>query len=286
MLFSHEFINQLPRCPFQDYFWGFITLWGNELILILILLWFLYRGYQKIVVIAGSSFFLSIFFNALLKALFALPRPSIEKLSLEVQPLAIQFAEGTFGFPSGHAQIAAGFYLLLGILYPYRWKIFFFFLSITIPYSRIYLGVHFLGDILGGYLLGLLIAFFSYRYIEKLYTFLSKEPILIGSILTSLGILIGAIINYPYLWKTTGALVGFLFSISLIYQKEKNLREEPLPWSKSFLIYYAIGVLAVFLIKVLFSFLPAWAFLDMLEYASITFFAVYIYSYNFIEAYY
>ncbi len=75
------------------------------------------------------------------------------------------YTETSFSFPSGHATIAAAFY---GFVVYYLWRqtqmwsrrlnILFIGVLFTaaIGFSRLYLGVHFLSDVLGGYLLGLL----------------------------------------------------------------------------------------------------------------------------------
>jgi len=75
------------------------------------------------------------------------------------------YAETSFSFPSGHSTTAAALY---GFAVYFLWrqaatfgtrlKILFagIFLVAAIGFSRLYLGVHFLSDVLGGYLLGLL----------------------------------------------------------------------------------------------------------------------------------
>jgi membrane-associated phospholipid phosphatase len=59
------------------------------------------------------------------------------------------------GFPSGHASIAIVFWGALALLFQKRWlSILSATLMVLIPFSRIYLGVHFLADVIGGIILG------------------------------------------------------------------------------------------------------------------------------------
>jgi len=67
-----------------------------------------------------------------------------------------------FSFPSGHAMVAAAFYLFVGYLawrlLPGRWRIICAALLVTIAFliglSRLYLGVHYLTDVVAGYIAG------------------------------------------------------------------------------------------------------------------------------------
>ncbi len=102
-----------------------------------------------IVVLAGSSAF-----TALGKLVIHRPRPSV---ALYVEP--------TYSFPSGHASIAAALYgFLVYILFRNPGRMRFKIISLIcgilavllIGLSRLYLGVHFLSDVLGGYLEGIL----------------------------------------------------------------------------------------------------------------------------------
>lgn len=98
--------------------------------------------------IAGCGIFVYV-----LKYLIARPRPV---------GLAL-ISEDSFSFPSGHAAISVAFY---GVVIFCLWKIFqkkfarWLILSagaaliLFIGFSRIYLGVHYFSDVVGGYLLG------------------------------------------------------------------------------------------------------------------------------------
>jgi membrane protein DedA with SNARE-associated domain/membrane-associated phospholipid phosphatase len=122
--------------------------------LLLVVIFFLWNKREYviplIVTVTGSGMF-----NLLGKVAFHRQRP----------PGVGVYAETSFSFPSGHAAIAAALY---GFAVYFLWRraetwgrrlnILFagIFLVAAIGFSRLYLGVHFLSDVLGGYLLGLL----------------------------------------------------------------------------------------------------------------------------------
>jgi len=102
----------------------------------------------------------------------------IGKLSLHrTRPdgLVPVYVENSYSFPSGHATIATAFYgFLIYILWrntkSWTYKINILFAGLVliaaIGLSRLYLGVHFLSDVLSGYLLGLLWLIISVSIVE------------------------------------------------------------------------------------------------------------------------
>lgn len=99
--------------------------------------------------------------NIILKNIFARERPDILRL----------ISETGYSFPSGHAMINASLYTML-ILMIFRfirsipWKLSLsalcVALTLLIGYSRIYLGVHYAGDIIGGWLIGFVVSVLVY----------------------------------------------------------------------------------------------------------------------------
>ena len=70
------------------------------------------------------------------------------------------------GFPSGHTSIAVAFGGALALLFRKKWlNILVLILIFLIPFSRIYLGVHFMADVLGGYLIGLVMLWSFYKLV-------------------------------------------------------------------------------------------------------------------------
>lgn len=96
--------------------------------------------------------------NNILKAIFRRPRPE-ESLRL--------VNETNFSFPSGHAMISIFFYLTIIILINksnFKCKnilnLILLLIIILIGISRIYLGVHYFSDVIGGYLIAVSIIVF------------------------------------------------------------------------------------------------------------------------------
>lgn len=113
--------------------------------------------------------------NATLKDSFEDPRPD---------PIYQLIPAGEGGFPSGHAQGAVLFWY--GLAFELRRPWFFIpatFMTLAIAFSRIYLGVHDLEDVLGGLFVGavLLVSFYgALPHVSKLCQSLGPLPILPG----------------------------------------------------------------------------------------------------------
>jgi len=70
---------------------------------------------------------------------------------------------GRYGLPSGHTAIQTSLWIGLVLLFRKKWLLNLAILSIVLTFlSRMYLGVHYPGDILGGLVLGLIIVFSVY----------------------------------------------------------------------------------------------------------------------------
>jgi len=94
-------------------------------------------------------------FKPILKLLFAAPRPYW--ISAAVTPFLY---ESSFGIPSGHAQDAVALWGIMAAGINRRWAwILAFVLAFFIGISRLYLGVHFVHDVVAGWIIGSLMLF-------------------------------------------------------------------------------------------------------------------------------
>lgn len=106
---------------------------------------------------------------------------------------------GSYGFPSCHAANTFGLAFFISFLFRERWlTVFFMGWALLTCYSRIYLGVHYPGDLLVGALIGLLAAYLVYLLFMKVSRHKTMKelhhayaPIWVGG-LTIVGILLYA----------------------------------------------------------------------------------------------
>ncbi len=133
---------------------------------------------------------------------------------------ATRQAEGVEnGFPSGHTSIAIAFWGALAFLFRKRWVTFLCAsLMLLIPFSRIYLGVHFLADVIGGLVLGAIILATFYVIIlkpDKLASFENKYQYAIGP-----NALTGVLLLPPFLFmlilhQEIFVLLAFMLGLGL-----------------------------------------------------------------------
>lgn len=159
--------------PHLDSLFEFLTFLGDEefyLILLPLVYWSIDRRFGvRLTIVALFSAVV----NTAAKEVLAQPRPF--EYSSDVGQLV---AAGGYGLPSGHTQSAVVIWGFVAVEGRRRWLWGTAALLATgIALSRIYLGVHFPTDVVGGLLIGALILFGWYRYGEDLTERVGRLPL-------------------------------------------------------------------------------------------------------------
>ena len=152
------------RSPVLSIFFENISLAGYPTFLILFISFgYFYWSPSRFSRVA-MLLFISAFINAFLKDFFQDPRPDIQ--------LMLDPKVGTsYGWPSGHAQIAVTLWGLLAYELKNKWiTIGALTLIALIAFSRMYLGVHDFGDVFSGLVIGsFILLIWHYAIIYKFY---------------------------------------------------------------------------------------------------------------------
>ena len=205
MLAFYQAIQSIHN-PSIDAFFILLSFIGSEptyIVLITVLFWNVDKrfGFRLAVL-----FLTSMAFNSFLKDMFHTQRPIGQP---GVRSIFLSSATGN-SFPSGHSQGVATFY-------PYVWqrwrrqKVWLgigIFMILGIGFSRLYLGVHWPGDVLGGYLIGALIVLGFQRLDQTLL----KLPISLSAKLllsTTLPLLFLLVYHTREGWQMVGFVIGF-----------------------------------------------------------------------------
>ncbi len=102
--------------------------------------------------------------NEIFKHGFERLRPTHDPDLQSIVKTVRNYRGGKFGFVSGHATNTMGLAVFTSLLFRNKfYSLFIFIWSLAIGYSRIYLGVHYPGDVLGGMILGALLGFGIYK---------------------------------------------------------------------------------------------------------------------------
>lgn len=152
------------RTPFLNFFFYNISLTGYPIFLFLFIAFGYFFWSPHRFSRVAMLLFISAVINSFLKDLFQDPRP----------PIDLMLDEGTgtsYGWPSGHAQIAVTLWGLLA--YELKNKL----ISIgaisfilLVAFSRMYLGVHDLGDVFAGLLIGgFILLLWHFAVVYKVY---------------------------------------------------------------------------------------------------------------------
>lgn len=158
-----DFIQRF-RTPVLDVFFKYLTILGNhgEIWIAIILFLYLCKREKRVAKFALFALVIEAFLIFLIKNIVQRPRPFI---SNPVVSLILNNPSG-YSFPSGHAASAfavATFLYLRNI----RYKKFIILIAFLMAFSRLYVYVHYLSDVLVGSLIGILVGIFTNYLYER-----------------------------------------------------------------------------------------------------------------------
>ena len=259
------------RTPFLNIFFDLVSLAGYPTFLILFLSFgYFYWSPEKFSRIA-MLLFISGLINGYVKDYFQDPRPAMEFM---LDPRIGQ----SYGWPSGHAQIAVTLWGLIAIEFKKNWLTTFCILMIgLVSFSRMYLGVHDIGDVFAGLSIGITIL--AIWYIASIYKFND----LLSNKLWIVAILFSQIIYYlsypthtnhePSAWFL-GVMFGWYVFASDIEINKSELIKIPVVLISTILVFITmivisnineaitvqgiIGVLVSYILGITFSLIVTW----------------------------
>jgi membrane-associated phospholipid phosphatase len=228
--------------PTLDFPFKALTFLGDETFYLLFMPFFYWCIDRRVGARLFFLLLLSAYLNATAKMLADQPRP----FAYDQRVQAIVHAGGG-GLPSGHTQNAVVIWGYLSIRSgkTLAWLIA-GFLMLGIPISRIYLGVHFPTDLLGGYLLGGLILILFLKLAPRLENWLDCQGFAWQLTISLVGPLVLMLLN-PAGNKQVLSMLSTLMGVCTGFVLERRLVKfacAAVWWKK--LIRYLLGVVILF----------------------------------------
>jgi membrane-associated phospholipid phosphatase len=225
MVFFDPTIIIILQSLLPYFVWELLNFLGDPLIYVMLLgiaFWCINKREGKIAIMLVMF---SNFINILLKYAFGMPRPPA---SLRQNPEYV--ADQSYGFPSGAAQTASTFWGWVTMQLRRWWIAIISGIFITIAaLARMGLGLHFLGDVIGGIIVGIILvtwAYFLVPYLEpqwkRLPAFLQDRLLPIISVAFFFIYFAAYAFGLPYFPSENVAIsmgVVFGFSAGLVLEK-------------------------------------------------------------------
>lgn len=242
MQFDNAFLHAVQAISSQplDLIMAGITILGNPIFWLMIVAFLYWQGKEHESFHLANIIAISSIVVGAIKNIAARPRPSANDFKV----VSIDnYSFDTNSFPSGHSSlIAANFFYLKNFLKK-KLKIIFAIIVVLVTFSRLYLGMHYLTDVIAGLVIGIIIGWAYYRLAGKiahsrLHLTKSGDAIAITAILAAAIILVGIMQSIPLSAALVGYYLGF-FSL-----KEIGLHERKLSRNK-FITKQAIGFIVL-----------------------------------------
>lgn len=228
LLFGEEILNRMHIAAgsWLDVVMPVITATGSETFYMVALPVLYWCWDRRKTLYVGAVFLTAMSVNDVLKNIFNHPRPDPANLLPGIRELASRYMPAGPGFPSGHAQGSVSFWGTIALLAgTATTRIICLAMILLVSYSRLYLGVHFLGDVIGGFILGILcliVIIPAATISEKHYH--SINPVFLTVVLIVLPIIIYAALPGIHISNNMGAISGFLIGALL---GEERIRFNP-----------------------------------------------------------
>ncbi|MBQ6079917.1 MAG: phosphatase PAP2 family protein [Muribaculaceae bacterium] len=154
---------------FQDFLWWMVSAKWASLLMALALLWVLLHQNRRHALLVLAMVVLAFVVadqlsSGVIKHLVERLRPTREPALNNLLHIVNDYRGGMYGFVSSHAANSFAAATLLALVIRYRVvTLSLFSWAVLQCYSRVYLGVHYPGDILGGIVVGVLVGWLVWR---------------------------------------------------------------------------------------------------------------------------
>jgi len=242
IVFSH-FVQNFSNASLDSFFLV-ITQLGNPALWIVLSAFLYWKGDEK------KSFFITsvILFSS---ALVGILKPAIGRLrpSSEEFRVLVQESFSFYALPSGHATTIAGIFGFYWEKFKKNARVIGLLVVFLVLLSRIYLGAHYLGDVLigglFGFLIGRLVHYLEQRYVKLKF---NQKKILkeIGLITVIVLAIIVALLFRSF--ELSSGLLGYfagVFAFKLMNMDSRRLTGKPL-WVKEIFGFAGLGIIGFF----------------------------------------
>ncbi|MFD3157869.1 phosphatase PAP2 family protein [Haloimpatiens sp. FM7330] len=252
-----KFIQSFSNSFLDSFFTG-VTMLGEQYFTILFVLVVFWCVNKKFGYKLGFALGLGVVFNGMLKDIFKAPRPIGKE---GIRSLRTNTATG-YSFPSGHTQNTTTFWTSLMINIKRSWLYIVGTIMIVLTaISRLYLGVHWPKDVIGGIIFGIISALaanYLFDYMDKNN---DKRVFLILVIIALIGLIFFKSRDYA---KAVGVFLGFFIGYVI---EDKYVKFEVKTKLLKQVIKVLLGAVVVAVVMVLFKkVLPVSRFSDLIRY--------------------
>ena len=196
---------------FQDALWWMVSAKWSSVLFALALVWCLLHQNRRHALLASAMLMLTFVFadqlsSGLIKHLVDRLRPTHEPALESMVRVLNGYRGGMYGFVSSHAANSVAAATLIALMMRHRAVTVSLFAWASMQcYSRVYLGVHYPGDILGGIVIGLLVGWLMWslmRWIQRrwrlpkgLYSRSDAVAVVSAFMLTLVGLVIASLVQ-------------------------------------------------------------------------------------------